>query len=240
MNKMIMRGLIAVALTIGMIGVASAGPVTINFDQSGGRSPGGTLSYDGNGGAAYAKGITFNEISGIGTPQNAGAPLSCIDGGCVLTFNTGNNVCEPGQAGCHDNEWIFGVKDSSISLTGTASDGTNNYAVDVEGYFDGSNPTVTYTDLGGRGQFNFSGLGLDTKNAELLSYFGITNPHFSFNHTNFTTDGGNGASSDSFNVKVTAADFQNVEGVPEPGVLGMFGFALLMLGVALRRRGKAE
>src|SRR5687768_4296997 len=74
------------ALVIGAWGT-SAQAATITFDQI---IDGGTLSYDGAGGALVGTDISMDTITASGVP-NPGI-LTCV--GCVLNFTTGANTLE--------------------------------------------------------------------------------------------------------------------------------------------------
>lgn len=203
--------------------------VSINFDQN--SISGGLLSYDGAGGPLVGTGIIFDLITGIDTPLHAagtGSDLTCI--GCTLAFTTGANVQEsPVYA------WAGG---GSFVLTGTAQDqggsivATGTLLSGVWGSFvSGASNGVT---------INTGGQGIDTKNADLIAYFGITGANFTFASTQFsssnlTLDPSTGA----FSGVVDEADLDNRTGagtVPEPSALFLFGSGLIGLSWLRRKR----
>ena len=67
---------------------AQAAPL-IDFDQV---VDGGSLSYNGTGGALIGTDIRFDLVRGIDTPSEAETELDCI--GCLLNFETGTNLSE--------------------------------------------------------------------------------------------------------------------------------------------------
>lgn len=203
--------------------------VSINFDQN--SISGGTLLYDGAGGPLVGTGIIFDLITGIDTPLHAagtGSDLTCV--GCTLAFTTGANVQEtPVYA------WAGG---GSFVLTGTAQDpggtvvASGTLLSGVWGSFvSGASNGVT---------INTGGQGTDTKNADLVAYFGITGANFTFASTQFsssslTLDPSTGA----FSGVVDEADLDNRTGaaaIPEPASLFLFGSGLIGLSWLRRKR----
>ena len=70
-------------------------------------------------------------------------------------------------------------------------------------------------------------LGTDTKNLDMLAFFGIDpNTTFNFANTNITVSGG----------AVTQADLTNTFKTPEPALLTMLGVGLLAVGRRFSRR----
>lgn len=198
---------------------ANAVPV-LSFDDDGAAQD-GTLAYDGNGGALVGAGIDFVSLLGTGTPSNDGAILSCI--GCELNFTTGNNTSEGPLV------WTF-AGGGSLSITGTLTDG---------GGFSTSGTLVSgsFSDVGvfGGGQtIIMSGLGVDTKDPDLLDFFGLTDSVFEFASTNISIANAVINPNGGFFGTVTNADFDNT--VPEPAISALVGLGLLGLGLA-RRRG---
>ncbi len=223
---------LATVLLSGFAFSASAVPI-INFDQN---VPTGTISYDGDGGALIGSDIGFNLINLFGATPPAGNSDNLVCQGCLLNFTTGPVESEgSGTFG----EWTFD-NGGSFTLTGTALEGDNVIANGelLVGEF-GNTPTV---DREGESTFRFGSVGTDSKNPDLLDYFGFdpetqfmfANSEISLMSAIFDADGG-------FSGQVTAADLNNAEivaAVPEPEELGMFalGFALLGLGMLFRRK----
>ena len=91
MTRKIFKGtslLGAIVLCIFTMLPAQAAPL-IDFDQV---VDGGSLSYNGAGGALTGTDIRFGLVRGTETPSEAGTELDCI--GCLLNFETGTNLSE--------------------------------------------------------------------------------------------------------------------------------------------------
>jgi hypothetical protein len=211
----------------------AAADVTIHFDDAGDAS--GTVSYGGAGGPMTAT-ITGIDIVTFEDDSDANPPvdLTCVD--CVLTFTTGNNTLEaliPGGP----NNWLFSGGGSFV-ITGTIMDGATVVATGtlLEGVFNGANASQNANP----GVMTIGGSGPDTKNADLLAYFGVTNDDFTFGTTDITANScSSNASTGAFSCNVAEADVTNTNEpstVPEPGLLSLFGLGLMGAGSAARKR----
>lgn len=203
---------------------AQAAPI-ISFDQTA-PIAGGTVSYDGEGGALIGTGIPFDRVGGLDTPVNAGATSLCL--GCVLNFTTGPNVTEGAIY-----TWA-GAPLGSFTLTGSLP------FLPAPGPILG--PTVLLSGTISTARLDTDLLivglrGVDFKHPTLVDfYFGPgPDPIFSFVNTQIVIGGinfdptGNGG----FTAAVTNADIDNV--IPEPATALLF---LLGLGslAAYRRK----
>jgi VPDSG-CTERM motif len=224
----------AVALTAALATPNARAVAVLEFDDA--RIFGGTLSYSGDPGASLVgTNIIFDTIIGTGTPANTGVLLTIVGGD--LDFSTGGNTSEsPGL-------YTF-AGGGTFVLSGTAL-GPGNVVVAAGTLLTGSFSGVsTVLGLGG-GNGLFSGLGIDTKNVNLLAFYGIAaGTNFTFANTEIgvaplglEADGG-------FVANVLNADLTNTEvtprAVPEGGsAIALLGFALLGLEALRRKLGIA-
>jgi len=202
---------------------ATAGPITIGFDDGAGTQD-GTMTWAGGLAPLVGSGIDFYTIDGTGTPLNSGPgfALDCLS--CVLEFETGAYT---GAGGVFEDGGYF-------TVTGTAYDpiAAANVAVGtlLDGYFDDFLADPTFTGLGGSTGI-FIGLGLDTKHDGLLDYFGMDlATNFVYANTEIAL-----ASCGSGSCIVTNADIDNLARVPEPGTLVLMALGLCGV-VAARKR----
>jgi PEP-CTERM motif len=217
---------IALATFLSLAGAAPTEGASIIFDQAT-SNQGGTISYDGNGGALIGTNIIFDQLTASGVPSPG--TFNCL--GCTLSFQTGNNISEG------PNVWTF-AGGGTFTLTGTVP-GITGIGVPIvfDGYFVG-NSTVT---RGVGGKLNFQGFGKDHKNADLLTFLGL-NPDsdWGFSNTEISAVGATILANGGFTGKMKDgnnlgnADLTNDQ-IPEPGTA-----LLLMLGLgslaAYRRR----
>lgn len=195
-----------------------------------GSPTGGTLEYDGQDGVdpLEGHGILFTSVTGAGTPSNSGATLYC-DPTCGLDFETGPNISETPYT------WAGG---GTFTLTGDLY--TLPGGVGGGGSLTASGTLVDgswFNNVGGAPLgpgFSASGQGFDVKDPDLLTFFGITHPNFTF--VNFEVGGPFSPAGDgSFVVPVTTVFLENTA-APEPGTLFLLGAGLSGLGILTRRR----
>jgi hypothetical protein len=222
------KALATLALLLLVPSAALAVP-TLTFDTTPGGA-GGTLTYDGAGGAAIGDGIVFVDIASNGdTPLNPNTTLDCV--ACTLHFETGlNNQEGPGQLWTWDGGGTF-------TLTGTVpSIGINAPVALISGSFvaTANTPAVAGADPNAL----FIAIGIDTKDPALTTFFGL-GPNFNFANTEialgtFISDPVTGA----FTAVPNQADIINTQAVvPFPATGLLLGLGLLVLGSApaLRR-----
>jgi hypothetical protein len=211
------------ALTLCLpLGMAQA--AILKFDDP--TLPGGTVSYDGAGGAALGTAILLQSIQGLDTPLNDGVTLTCD--GCTLNFATGANISEGPTL------WNFG-SGGTITVTGAVPAlGLGAGSLLLSGTFSGTPNEITAGDGFGL----FAALGTDVKNDELAAFFGLDPLGFTFGTTNIqtaTTVGANG----SFSGTVVNADLNNTQAIVVPqaatGLLLGLGMVFLSIPSALRR-----
>jgi len=234
MFKKLLFGSIVGLFLASMALAAQADPIII-VDQGPNHQATGSLSYDGNGGPLNGNGITFDTIAGNGTPANAGnnGYLTC-ENTCTLNFTTGDNTGEG------PTRWTFG-DGGSITLNGTVVDQDGNTV--ASGTLLSSDfsdvPAVDASVTNHR--LSFSGFGMNDVAQGLVDYFGLdSNASFRITHTDIVASGAIIGDNGSLDGDVDNADLNTTTttGVPEPGVFGIFGLALLMVGglIAVRRR----
>jgi hypothetical protein len=215
-------GLLAAGVLLGTSLVAQA--AILKFDDP--VTPGGTVSYDGLGGAALGDTILLQSIQGLGTPLNDGMTLDCV--GCALNFTTGANLTEGPTL------WNFGPG-GTITVTGAVPAlGIPAGTTLLSGTFSGTPNEIT----GGDGFGLFAAVGTDSKDETLAAFFGLDPTGFTFGTTNIqtaTTVGANG----SFTGTVVNADLNNTQAaaVPSPMTGLLLGLGMLVLGLpSVRRR----
>jgi hypothetical protein len=214
------RLILAAAAIVMIAGVGNlfAGPIIIDFA---GGFPGGTVNYSLSGGPLVGTGISIIAVQGINTPNNAS--FHSITGG-ALSFSTGNLV-----------SYSSGIYTFGSGGFLTISGGIPDAGI--------ANSTALLTAPVTSGKFNSTGCleltilgGLDTKNPEMLAYFGmagLTSWAFSGTvHTYLTSGDGNGGLFTS-----TANGNTNIANlyVPEPSLPLLLALGVLGVGFLTRR-----
>jgi len=224
-----MRGMFGIVAGAAVALACAAAPAqaTTIIDFQGG-TPGGTVAYTTAGGDLTGTGIVIDTLFGINTPQNAGTYT--VSGG-QLNFQTG---AFSGQSG---TTYTFSGG-GSFDITGTVKDAFNNTIATgtlLQGSFlnatvDESNNTIVLTTSSGS----------DTKNADLVSYFGLpAGTQFAFGPNTTTGQNNYLATDGTFSGQAFSTDIPN-QVVPEPASMMLFGSGLAGLSALIRRRRKQQ
>ncbi len=199
----------------------------INFDQSRTNMQGGTVSFDGGANPLIGTGILFDQIIGLGTPDNDGVTKDIFQ--ASLSFETGTNI----SAG------VWSHVGSTFTLSGAFIDGGTPVAL-LSGVFTSS---INVLDLGAT--WFVSGEGADTKHDGITDFYGVTSLGWIFANTEMSLFGHTGTIVGGFTAEITQADINNYKPpgavlVPEPGIALLLGISLIglvVVGVTQRFKG---
>lgn len=207
-------------------GGTRAEAAVISFDQV---VDGGFLSYGGNiGDPIIGSAIRFDVIDDgtlflncVGCTMNFTSGGSTSEGAITTEFGAGGSFTISGQAFSAGADGIRGTADDVLEASGVLVSGSFTPSALIDG------GTV----------LTFNGFGIDTKNQDLLDFFGITATDFTFASTAISATYAGDPRAGFAGVAVEDADFTNTAvASPEPATMSLFGLALLGLGGAVRRR----
>lgn len=227
----IMIAAMAIGLWVTGLNVAPAAmAIELDFNLSAPTS--GTISYGGGGGALIGSNIEVDNVVGLSTPANANVTSVCFS--CLLNFNSGSLTGSGPQNG---GWWSFG-SGGTISITG---------GVQLQGGTDipsgstllaGNFNNAFVQDLGVQGFKVTFGSFSDTKNADLLSYYGMT-PGTPFQGALTllfaATDNGTGTPFTSTSV-FSGSVVNQPAPVPLPAAALLFGSGLIGLIGTMRKK----
>jgi len=217
--------ILAVALVLGWVGAISAQAEIIDF--AGGT--GGTLTYATTGGDLVGSGIAIGTAEGTNVPLNNLVTLYAYD--TTLSFTTG------ALTGTTASSWIFGAGTStpeSITISGQLWTGLGGTGTEVASgtLMSGQITDASVLALTNGLQITISDF-VDTKNADLLAYYGASG-HW-FGSLTITTTGA-AVPPGTFSVSPVSTDVTNVP-LPSSVLLLSSGLVgLLALGQRNRKR----
>jgi hypothetical protein len=246
LRQAFLSGVAVTALILAASGPAAA--VTLTFDDHVfGGTAGGTISHVA-GGVVSGSDINIFGVEATGAPTNNGPSNALRCEGCSFSFTSGALTNEGAADG---TPWTWGAG-GTFSLVGTMFDTngtplifgddvavTGADVVLLSGSFASMSATGTIQAQGNH--LNVTGFGIDTKDADMLAYFGLpadivwefSNSHLNAGTATFGADG-------SFSGTVTNTDLNNFALlVPEPATMTLFGIGLVGLGLMSRRRQRA-
>ena len=225
-------GIVTMAIGLwgaGFLVVPTAMAVELDFNISAPTS--GTISYGGGSGALIGSNIEVDNVVGLSTPANANVTSVCLS--CLLNFNSGTLTGSGSQNG---GWWAFGSR-GTISITGGVQLQGGTDILSGSTLLTGSFNNAFVQDLGSQFKVTFGSFS-DTKNADLLSYYGLTpGTPFQGALTLLFAAPDNGAGSAFTSTSVFSGNVVNAPPtVPLPAAAWLFGSALVGLAGALRKK----
>ena len=211
---------------------AQAIPVTLDFDIA--TAKGGTVSYAGGSNPLVGVNIPVTNVMGIDANGNqVGGAGICIN--CTLSFTTGAFT----SSSSVPSMWNF-AGGGTITLTAGIGGGVdfNNNGID------GSEPGAGVLFAGSFGSADVLGLSgnykivggsfQDTKNAQLLAFFGLPTNVGYVGAFNFTIRADANAGDSFSSTRVEGGDIVNSP-TPEPGTMLLLGSGITYLAYRRRR-----
>lgn len=225
-------GTLALGLVLLSASTYPAMAMQLNFNMNAPTS--GSVSYAGTGGGLIGSNIDVDTVVGQSTPANANVTSTCV--ACVLNFTSGSLSNSGGPNPSNSGWWRFSGGGSititgGVDFTGSTPDISTGSTL-----LSGSFGSAFVQDLGAPGfQVTFGNF-TDTKDASLLSYYGLPGGTYNGALTLLFTATNNGTGSAFTSTSLIGGTISNVAAVPVPAAVWLFGSGLLGLYSAARRK----
>ena len=233
-----MKNVFTFLLLLGLCVAPAMASSTLNFTLGFDTTP-FAVSYAGGSTPLVGTGIQVQSVTGLGTPANNGVSIPIFgtaSGSGTLDFQTGNFT------GSTSTTWNFS-SGGTITINGCADidldfgggcDAQDVNGLLLTGTFTGT-PSVSFSFV----KF-MSGIGSDTKNSDLLKFFGLTSggtDSFTMNYEFIDFSAQNPPSAFSNTLGLQGSLPNTIpNAVPEPSTLTLLGAGLLGLGCLVRRK----
>jgi hypothetical protein len=236
MNMSVKVMVSAMAMSLLLMGLSiSPSAMAVELDFNLGAPTSGTISYGGGGGVLIGSNIEVDNVVGLSTPANANVPSVCFS--CLLNFNSGTLTAAGGPGSQNSGWWSFG-SGGTISITGGVQLQGSPDILSGSTLLTGSFNNAFVQDLGTQGFKVTFGSFSDTKNADLLFYYGLTpGTPFQGALTLLFSAADNGVGSPFSSTSVFSGNVVNAPAaVPLPAAVLLFGSGLVGLAGTLRKK----
>jgi hypothetical protein len=197
----------------------------LDFNMNAVHPLGASISYAGGATPLVGTNIDVDDVTGVGTSMNAGAPVACV--GCTLNFATGN------FSGSTPITWSF-APGGAISIVGSIP----TIGIANETILNGFLVDALVVNTGGDFKVVISTF-FDDKHDALEAYFGLAGTPLWDGAMNLSFNAA-GAPPGAFSSSaVLSGDVTNTP-VPEPASMVLLGSSLLGVAIAIRKRRRAH
>ena len=211
----------AILILLGLSAGPAAAVTATTIDFAGAGNGTGTVSWAGGSSPLVGTGIVITTVSASAGLPNSATPHGVTSG--VLSFTTG------AFTGLGDGYYNF-APGGGLTITGAVPDANISTTI----LLDAVNVAAKFQPNVAGLQFSMTiPFGSDTKNADLLNYFGLS-PSTPFTFTGTLTGPGVSVGLGGFTASITSADILNT--VPAPSSLLLLGSALVGVGLIVSRK----